>query len=63
MGVHSRSCETSIKIYEGRSRYCDWKFMLREQPGGRRGGGAHTPRNPRVPTGPRDDGGKDPFAY
>jgi type II secretory pathway pseudopilin PulG len=30
-GVFSKSCETSIKIYEGHTRYCDWKFAYRQQ--------------------------------
>lgn len=28
VGVRSRSCQESIKVYEGRSRYCDWKFVF-----------------------------------
>lgn len=32
IGVHSTSCEDSIKIYEGRTRYCDWKFSLQQNP-------------------------------
>ncbi len=28
IGVHSRSCDTSIKVLDGRSRYCDWKFIF-----------------------------------
>lgn len=28
IGVHSRSCDESIKVLEGRSRYCDWKFVF-----------------------------------
>jgi hypothetical protein len=37
IGVHSTSCEQSIKVYEGRTTYCEWRFMLKEQqgPGGR----------------------------
>ncbi len=36
VGVHSRSCEDSIKIVDGRTRYCDWKFVIPEaKPGGR----------------------------
>ena len=36
IGVHSRSCEASIKVYNGRSRYCDWKFVYvtKRGPGG-----------------------------
>jgi hypothetical protein len=32
IGVHSTSCEAAIKVYQGRERYCDWKFVFREQP-------------------------------
>ncbi|MGQ9496298.1 MAG: prepilin-type N-terminal cleavage/methylation domain-containing protein [Thermoanaerobaculaceae bacterium] len=28
IGVRSRSCREAIKLYEGRSRYCDWKFFF-----------------------------------
>lgn len=40
-GVHSTSCDESIKIYEGRTSYCEWRFVLRDenQAGGPRGGG------------------------
>ena len=31
VGVHSTSCEESIKIYEGRRRYCEWKFVYKEK--------------------------------
>ncbi len=31
VGVHSTSCDESIKTYEGRTRYCDWKFVFKEQ--------------------------------
>jgi type II secretory pathway pseudopilin PulG len=41
IGVHSTSCKQSIKVYEGRTAYCEWRFMLKEtgeeQGGGRRG--------------------------
>jgi type II secretory pathway pseudopilin PulG len=50
VGVHSTSCDEAIKIYEGHTTYCEWKFVYREQQrpgaGGRRG---QTPRN--VPVG------------
>lgn len=41
VGVHSTSCDESIKIYEGRTSYCEWRFILKEenQRGGGRGGG------------------------
>lgn len=47
IGVHSRSCQDSIKVYDGRTRYCDWKFVLDPQ---RQGGGGGTPVQPTVPT-------------
>jgi type II secretory pathway pseudopilin PulG len=28
IGVHSRSCADSIKVFEGRTRYCEWKFYF-----------------------------------
>ncbi len=48
VGVHSTSCDDSIKVFEGRTTYCEWRFIFREdrQPGtaggrGRgRGGGS-----------------------
>jgi len=47
VGVHSTSCDESIKIYEGRTTYCEWQFVLRER--GRRGHGSTRP----VPPGSR----------
>lgn len=43
VGAHSRSCDTSIRILNGRTRYCDWKFTFNPQvaPGG--GGGPKPP--------------------
>ncbi len=35
IGVHSRSCADSIKVLNGRTRYCDWKFYFDPtKPGG-----------------------------
>lgn len=31
IGVRSPSCATSIKVYEGHDRYCDWKFIFDPQ--------------------------------
>ncbi|HPC83199.1 MAG TPA: type II secretion system protein [Thermoanaerobaculaceae bacterium] len=28
VGVTSRSCEESIRVLDGRNRYCDWKFVF-----------------------------------
>jgi type II secretory pathway pseudopilin PulG len=42
IGVYSLACEPSIKIYEGRTSYCEWRFILKDEEGagrGRRGGG------------------------
>jgi len=36
VGVHSTSCDEAIKIYEGHTTYCEWRFIFREQP--QRGG-------------------------
>jgi type II secretory pathway pseudopilin PulG len=45
IGVHSRSCEESIKLYEGRTRYCDWKFYFdpNKKPGPQAPGPSPTP--------------------
>ena len=40
IGVHSLSTETSIKVYEGRTQYDMWKFILKEE---ERGAGGETP--------------------
>jgi type II secretory pathway pseudopilin PulG len=41
IGVHSTSCDASIRIYQGRESYCEWKFIFRDQPA----------RPPRPPSG------------
>ena len=51
VGVHSKSCEESIKIYEGRNTYCEWQFVLREKQG--RGRGSTKPVPPGGPGGPQ----------
>ncbi len=58
VGVHSTSCDESIRIYEGRTTYCEWKFIFREnQQRGRGGPGG----GPGVrPTIPPYHGGQDP---
>lgn len=67
VGAHSRSCETSIKVLNGRTRYCDWKFTFNPQtsPGGGGtvppvvppgGGGGSGPRRP-----PGGGGGEPPI--
>jgi len=28
-GVHSNSCDESVKVYDGRTKYCEWKFVLK----------------------------------
>jgi type II secretory pathway pseudopilin PulG len=47
VGVHSLSCDDAVKIYEGRTTYCEWRFIYRED---QRGGG---PGQPRPRPGPR----------
>lgn len=37
VGVKSRSCEQSIRLWEGRNRYCDWKFVFDQQGGAKAG--------------------------
>lgn len=39
MGVRSTSCDESIKIFEGRTSYCEWQFVYREDERLQRGGG------------------------
>ena len=53
IGVRSRSCQDSIKVYEGHSRYCEWKFVFDPQKAGGGGGGGVQPVPPTVvPTRP-----------
>jgi type II secretory pathway pseudopilin PulG len=42
VGVHSLSTDTSIKVYEGRTQYNEWKFVFQEGEGAT-GGGPDTP--------------------
>jgi type II secretory pathway pseudopilin PulG len=74
VGVHSTSCDEAIKIYEGRTTYCEWRFIYREQPqqgGGRQPSrrqpgwhpGDKLPQRPGDPgsgTGPPGSGGDSP---
>jgi type II secretory pathway pseudopilin PulG len=39
IGVYSLACEPSIKVYEGRTSYCEWRFVLKEEEGAGRGRG------------------------
>lgn len=64
VGVHSKSCEESIKIYEGRNTYCEWQFVLREKGQGRgstkpvtQPGGPPGPNSTRPPRQDDDRGG------
>lgn len=50
-GVHSTSCEESIKVYDGRAKYCEWKFVLKQPTQVPRGGG-------NLPTQPPGGGGR-----
>ena len=43
IGVHSLSTDTSIKVYEGRTQYDMWKFVLQEQGQAPRTGGGVNP--------------------
>ena len=56
MGVYSRSTETSIKVYEGRTQYDMWKFVLKAPapPGLPPNEGNQTPQVP--PPGPERTG-------
>jgi hypothetical protein len=57
IGVHSTSCKESIKVYEGRTRYCEWKFLYQEQQ--QQGGGRRPP--PASQTPGSGDGNGLPF--
>jgi hypothetical protein len=47
IGVYSTSCDEAIKIYEGHTTYCEWRFIFREQQ--QQGGpGGRSPRQPRT---------------
>jgi type II secretory pathway pseudopilin PulG len=48
IGVHSLSTDTSIKIYEGRTQYNEWKFVFLE---GEAAGGGNQDPNPDTPYG------------
>jgi len=71
VGVHSKSCDESIKVYQGRTTYCEWQFVFREEGSTRLGGGAppggYRPGGPPVPPGgggAGDTGGeKPPYGY
>jgi type II secretory pathway pseudopilin PulG len=59
VGVHSTSCEESVKVFEGRTTYCEWRFVHREQrQRGGAGGGRGGPRRP-APGQPGGPGGPD----
>jgi type II secretory pathway pseudopilin PulG len=52
VGVHSLSNDTSIKIYEGRTQYNEWKFVFKEQEGAAQGGtGGTGGQDPGTPWG------------
>jgi len=58
IGVHSLSTDTSIKVYEGRTQYDMWKFVLQEEgPAGRTRGDVDPERTPgRKTPGPERTG-------
>jgi type II secretory pathway pseudopilin PulG len=59
IGVSSKSRESSIRVYKGRTRYNEWQFLAIEatqRPGGGGGSGAPGGRNP----GPRPSSGQVP---
>jgi type II secretory pathway pseudopilin PulG len=58
IGVYSLADETSIKVYEGRTNYREWKFIYKEDQdrgGGGSPGGGRPPR-PNPPPQPRPTG-------
>jgi type II secretory pathway pseudopilin PulG len=58
IGVFSRSCAKSIKIVDGRQKYCEWKFVLKRAARGRFPGARGRP-----PGGLRPPGGGRPGGY
>ena len=52
VGVYSTSCDESIKIYEGHTTYCEWRFIFRER---RQQRGARRPGRPPVGWHPGDE--------
>ena len=51
IGVHSLSTDTSIKIYEGRTQYNEWKFIFLEQEGASEGQSGPPDTSPDTPWG------------
>ena len=63
VGVHSLSTEQSIKIYEGRTNYNEWLFVLKDEEQGRRRQGGRPGGQPgNRPDGGRGDGGGLPWS-
>ncbi len=60
IGVYSLADETSIKVYEGRTNYREWRFIYREDQGRGRGGGGTSgggrPPRPSPPPEPQRTG-------
>lgn len=52
IGVHSKSTDEAIKVYEGHTTYSEWKFVYREEQ--RQGRSATRPRQPPVGWHPGD---------
>ncbi len=52
IGVYSTSPEKSIKVWEGRTTYREWKFVYKEQKAGKGGGGTPAPPGPKPPSPP-----------
>jgi len=68
IGVHSTSCDEAVKVYEGHTTYCEWRFIYKEEqrsgqrvPGQRPGGvhGGDWLQTP-VPGDPGQDPGSVP---
>jgi type II secretory pathway pseudopilin PulG len=55
IGVQTTKCGESIKIFEGRTDYCEWKFIYRERGGG---GGGRGGRGGSHGGGPPGGGGR-----
>ena len=57
IGVHSTACDEAVKVYEGHTTYCEWRFIYREEQRPGRGG----PNQQQRPVGwhPGDQLGRD----
>jgi type II secretory pathway pseudopilin PulG len=54
VGVHSTSCDEAVKVYEGHTTYCEWRFIFKEER--QQGRGGQSGRRPgKLPNQPGDE--------